>query len=460
MSASLAFRVPRSAFRAGLSRRDWLRLSAAGIAGCSMSGWLGTLADAAAADPKRRRSCILLWMNGGPSQMDTFDLKPGSTNGGPFREISTAVSGIKISEHLPRIARHMDRLALVRSMSSKEGDHGLASYYVHAGYAQRGPIQYPTLGALVAKEAGARDADLPAFVSIAPFRMLNGAAHSPGFLGPRFAPLNVGDAGQRYPAPADGDTGAKTLRVQNLTPHAGVGAEHFEARLRLVQQMQHDFLADHPSAAAKNHQTAYERATRLMRTAAAKALDLDQEPAKLRDAYGRNKFGQGCLLARRLVERGVPFIEVSLGGDNGIGWDTHSNNFEKVHELSQALDAGWATLVDDLKARGLLDSTLIVWMGEFGRTPIINGDKGRDHFPNAWTAVLGGGGIKGGQVIGKTSANGEGIEQRPVSVPDLLATVCLALGIDATQLNQSNVGRPISLVDKAGRALKDIVASR
>ena len=197
-----------------------------------------------------------------------------------------------------------------------------------------------------------------------------------------------------------------------------------------------------------------------MRTSAGKAFDLDEEPARLRDAYGRNRFGQGCLLARRLVERGVPFIEVSLGGNNGFGWDTHTNNFETVRDLSQVLDAGWATLMGDLKERGLLESTLIVWMGEFGRTPTINADKGRDHFPNAWTAVLGGGGIKGGQVIGKTSAGGETIEERPVSVPDLLATVCLALGIDPTKSNQSNIGRPISLVDKAGRPLEDIVASR
>jgi hypothetical protein len=342
-------------------------------------------------------------------------------------------------------------------MTSKEGDHGLASYYVHAGYAQRGPIQYPTLGALVAREAGADDADLPAYVTIAPYRILNSAAHSPGFLGPRFAPLIVGEAGPRYPASADPD--ARALRVKNLTPHAGVGAEHFEARLRLVQQLQRDFLADHPSAAAKSHQTAYERAARLMRTAAARALDLDQEPAKLRDAYGRNKFGQGCLLARRLVERGVPFIEISLSGDTSNGWDTHTNNFERVRELSQVLDAGWATLMDDLKARGLLDRTLIVWMGEFGRTPTINAEKGRDHFPSAWTAVLGGGGIKGGQVIGRTSAGGETIEEHPVSVPDLLATVCLALGIDPRKANESNIGRPISLVDKAGQPLKGLVAS-
>jgi Protein of unknown function (DUF1501) len=432
-----------------LSRRDCLRLSATGIAGYSMSGWLGTLSADAATDPTRRRSCILLWMDGGPSQMDTFDLKPGHANGGPFRSIATAVPGIQISEHLPQLARHMDRLVLVRSMTSKEGDHDLANYYVHAGYLKRDPIQYPTFGALVAKETGAEAADLPAFVSITPQRFRETAAQTPGFLGPRYAPLIVGD----------GNTSENSLGVPNLTPHTGIGREHLEARLRLVQQLQEEFVADHPGAAATSHQTAYQRAVRLMRTSAGKAFDLDEEPAKLRDAYGRNRFGQGCLLARRLVERGVPFIEVSLGGFNRIGWDTHANNFETVRDLSQVLDSGWATLMRDLKERGLLESTLIVWMGEFGRTPTINGDQGRDHFPSAWTAVLGGGGIAGGQVIGKTSAGGETIEQRPVSVPDLLATVCLALAIDPMKLNTSNIGRPISLVDKAGRPLKDVVAS-
>ncbi|HEY7326392.1 MAG TPA: DUF1501 domain-containing protein [Gemmataceae bacterium] len=439
------------------TRRDWLRLSAAGIAGWSMSGWLSSLATAAAADPKTHHSCILLWMNGGPSQMDTFDLKPGHANGGPFREISTTVPGIKISEHLPQLARHMDQLALVRSMTSKDGDHGGASYYAHAGYSQRGPIQYPTLGAMVAKEAAAETADLPPFVSIAPVRRLSTAAHSPGFLGPRYAPLMVGEAASNYGAATQEDAIANSLRVPNLTPHSGVAGKQLEGRLRLVQQMQDEFAAEHPSMAARSHQTAFQRAVRLMRTDAARAFDLDTEPARLRDAYGRNQFGQGCLLARRLVERGVPFVEVSLGGTGGFEWDTHVNNFETVRELSQVLDPAWATLMDDLKARGLLETTLIVWMGEFGRTPTINGSKGRDHFPNAWTAVLGGGGIKGGQVVGKTSAGGETIEQRPVSVPDLLATVCLALGIDPRKSNQSNVGRPISIVDKAASPLEDIV---
>jgi arylsulfatase A-like enzyme len=180
----------------------------------------------------------------------------------------------------------------------------------------------------------------------------------------------------------------------------------------------------------------------------------------LRDKYGRNLFGQGCLLARRLVERGVPFVEVSLGGVNGgaFGWDTHGDNFNQVKALSRVLDAGWGTLMSDLKSRGLLDSTLIVWMGEFGRTPQINGQRGRDHFPNAWSTVLAGGGLKGGQVVGKTSKDGTTVEEKKVEVPDLLATVCGILGIDPTTKNRSNVGRPIPIVKKTGVAIKEVLS--
>jgi uncharacterized protein (DUF1501 family) len=199
---------------------------------------------------------------------------------------------------------------------------------------------------------------------------------------------------------------------------------------------------------------------KLMRSAGAKAFNLDNEPSALRDAYGRNPFGQGCLLARRLVERNVPFVEVSLGGaaGQGLAWDTHGQNFQTVQQLSQILDPAWSTLMEDLKTRGLLDSTLIVWMGEFGRTPQINGNQGRDHYPNAWTTVLAGGGIKGGQVIGKTNAGGTTVEERPVSVADFLATICLALGIDPAKQNMSNVGRPIRLVDLAAKPIREILA--
>jgi uncharacterized protein (DUF1501 family) len=192
-----------------------------------------------------------------------------------------------------------------------------------------------------------------------------------------------------------------------------------------------------------------------------KAFNLGEEPAALRDAYGRNTFGQGCLLARRLIERGVPFAEVTLSGAEGantLGWDTHQKNFDAVQKLSGVLDAGWSTLLDDLKDRGLLDTTLVVWMGEFGRTPRINGFAGRDHFPTAWTTVLGGGGIAGGQVIGRTADDGLSVEDRPVSVPDFLATVCLALGIDPRKQNPSNVGRPIRIADPDAKPLREVLA--
>jgi hypothetical protein len=436
-----------------LSRREWLKLSAAGVCGYSMSGWLENLADAAATSPERMRSCILLWMAGGPSQMDTFDLKPGHDNGGPYKEIATSVPGIKISEHLPKLATHMQDLVLVRSMSTKEADHGRATYYLRTGRVPGGPIQYPPLGSFVAKELEHPEAALPSFVSISPFRGLNSAAFTPGFLGPRYAPLIVGE-NAAFGAQQRGGDSAQALRVQDLDLPRDVNDKRADARLQMLNEMEQEFLAQHASIAAESHRTAYRRAVTMMRSSVVKAFNLDEEPAKLRDAYGRNLFGQGCLLARRLVERGVPFIEVSLNG-----WDTHAQNFEQVKRLSGILDPAWATLMDDLKMRGLLDSTLIVWMGEFGRTPkIVNNRTGRDHWAVSWATVLGGGGIKGGQAVGKTGADGMAVEERKVEVPDLLGTVCLALGLDPRKQNNSNVGRPIRLVEPTAKPLKEVVA--
>jgi hypothetical protein len=437
-----------------------LRLSAAGVTAYSMSGWLEMLAADAAAHPKRKHSCILLWMNGGPSQMDTFDVKPGHANGGPFKDIKTARADLRISEYLPRVARFGDRLAVIRSMSTKEGEHGRASFLLRTGYQPTGPIQYPTLGSLVAKELGADDAPLPNFVSIGPARFFNAAAYGPGFLGPQYAPLIVGDNTAFFQPQERGYEQA--LKVQDIELPGGVDRAHADARIDLLQDMESDFLADHPGVAPLSHKTAYDRAVKLMRTAANKAFNLEEESAVLRDAYGRNLFGQGCLLARRLVERGVPFVEVSLAGirDNNsfFNWDSHQQNFQAVRKLSEILDPAWGTLMEDLKQRGLLDSTLIVWMGEFGRTPKINAGQGRDHYPNAWSTVLAGGGIKGGQAFGKTSADGTKVETRPVSVSDFLATICLALGIDPLKQNNSNVGRPIRIADKSAQPIKEILA--
>jgi hypothetical protein len=393
--------------------------------------------------------------------MDTFDLKPGHVNGGPYREIQTSVPGIRISEHLPKIARNMHHMAVIRSMSTREGDHGRGTFLMRTGYLPQGPVQYPTLGSLVSKELGSDQNSLPNFVSIVPFRLFSPMAYSPGFLGPQYAPLLVGDNGNQFVAMRPGQNDyEQSLRVQDLTPQAGISQQQLDARIDLLQEMERDFVSHNPGLSPHSHQMAYERAVRLMRTSAARAFNLEEEPSRIRDAYGRNQFGQGCLLARRLVERGVPFVEVTLNGydNNRIGWDTHQQNFENVQKLSEVLDPAWATLMEDLRARGLLDSTLIVWMGEFGRTPRINPQRGRDHFPNAWTTVLAGGGINGGQVYGRTSADGTNVEDgRAVSTADFIATIAKALGIDPTRQNMSNVGRPIRFADVGARPIESIV---
>jgi hypothetical protein len=422
-----------------LTRRAWLGRAALGAAGLPLSGWLGRLAAGAVDDPRRKRACVLLWMAGGPSQADTFDLKPGHANGGPFREIDTAVPGVRVSEHLPKLARQMKRLAVLRSMRTREGDHGRATYHLRTGYRPQGSIRFPSLGALVGHELADEAADLPGFVSVLPQGEFAQPAVAAGFLGPRHAPLVVVGRGG-------------VLRVEDLNAPS-VSAERSQDRLELLRATEADFLASRPGPGTASHVTAYDRAVRLGRAAAAQAFDLSREKDALRDRYGRGLFGQGCLLARRLVERGVPFVEVTLGG-----WDTHDNNFEQVKSLCGVLDPAWATLLEDLDGRGLLDSTLVVWMGEFGRTPGINPRNGRDHYPGAWSVVLGGGGIRGGQAVGRTSKDGLTVEDRPVGAADLMATVCLALGLDPRKQNASNVNRPIRLADPSAEPVKEALA--
>jgi hypothetical protein len=420
-----------------------------------MSGWLGKLAMAAeASKTKPKRSCILLWMNGGPSTIDLWDLKPGHENGGPYREISTTAPGLKISEHLPRIAMHGDRLAILRGMSTKEGDHARGTYLMRTGQLPGAAgIQYPSIGSLVSKELGDPKAELPNFLSIAPQRFFAQDAFGPGFLGPVHAPLIVGE-GQGFNnnmTPANQIDEA--LKVADLTKPKSIDDTSAAVRIDLLREMQEDFAAGRPGQMAKSHAAAYDRAIRLMQSEGAKVFDLTTEKDSIRDKYGRNLFGQGCLLARRLVEKGVPFVEVNLSN-----WDTHGQNFDLVKGLSTTLDNAWGSLMEDLKDRGLLDTTTIVWMGEFGRTPKINQGRGRDHYPNARSTVIAGGGIKGGQAIGKTSKDGTTVEERPTTTLDLLATLCMALGIDYEKTNPSNVGRPIRIVDKPCYPITEVVA--
>jgi Protein of unknown function (DUF1501) len=439
-----------------LTRRQVMRLAALGAVGASTSGWIEALAADTAAHPSRRKSCILLWMSGGPSQTDTFDPKPGHANSGPFKPIATAVPGMLLGPHLPKLARQAKDLAIIRSMSTKEGDHGRATYYLRTGYLPSGPVRYPALGSLVANEFDDGSAELPGFVSISPYRGINPAAFTSGFLGPKCASLNVGERNQG----AGADTGGYSLQVEDLEIPRGIGRPRADERLELMQTLGNGFLTTRPGVASFSHQSAYIRAVKMMRSSAAKAFDLDEEPAAVHEAYGRNPFGQGCLLARRLVERGVAFVEVTLSsvdGNAALGWDTHAQNFQTVERLCGVLDAGWSTLMTDLRSRGLLDSTLIVWMGEFGRTPKINESAGRDHFPNAWSTVLAGGGIRGGQAIGNTGVDGEEVKDRPVLVPDLLATVVKGLGIDPAKQNIEDNGRPIRIVDPKAKPIKEIL---
>ena len=440
------------------SRRRALQAFAASAAGASMSGWLPRLA-AAAGDTPPPRSVVLLWMTGGPSQLDTFDPKPDHENGGEFAAIPTAVPGVRIAEHLPGIAARLDRCAILRTLSTPEGDHGRATFLARTGYRPGGVIDYPTLGAAISKELqaepGRPDGDLPGYVSVAPFRLANPAAFGPGFLGPEYAPLVVGE-GAGGPGGGDGNA----LTVRNLAPPRGAGGERMTRRLELLRNFETSFAAGRPDAALAGRRTAYEKAVRMMSGAAAGAFDLSGEPAALRDKYGRSPFGQGCLLARRLVERGVPFVEVSLNGVTGgeaFAWDTHADNFTAVKALCGVLDPAWSTLLDDLADRGLGD-TLVVWMGEFGRTPTINPQAGRDHFPTAWNAVLCGGGIVGGSVVGETDAGGMEVTDRPIAAADFAATLCRAAGVDPWRDNLSNVGRPIRLADPEAQPVEEILA--
>jgi uncharacterized protein (DUF1501 family) len=439
-----------------LSRREILRSIAIGVGGASVSGWFPAFANELAAREQRSRHCIMLWMSGGPTQTDTFDMKPGHANGGEFKEIQTKATGLRFSEHLPKLAAMSDKLAVIRGLSTKEGDHGRGTYLMRTGHVPMGPVQYPSIGSSLANQLGRSGLTLPSYVSVGPYRAFNQEAFSPGFLGPKYGPLIVG-ATDIPGAMNAGGQGFPELKVQSLERPAEINDARMNKRLDLWKGLQADFLGTNRGTAAITHNSVYAGAVQLMNSQDAKAFDLTQEPEKLREEYGRSVFGQGCLMARRLIEQGVAFVEVSLGtSSGGVGWDTHADNFNAVKTLSSALDAGWATLMRDLDERGLLESTTILWMGEFGRTPQINSNSGRDHFPNAWSAVLAGGGISGGQAWGKTSDDGVTVVDGKVSASDLLATVCQAVGIppEASQLDAN--GRPIAITD--GMPIKAVLS--
>ncbi len=445
------------------NRRQCLKTILALGAGAGLSTtWPSRLAAEMKSVDSRRR-LIVLWMPGGPSQMDTFDLKPGHSNGGPFRELKTSVPGMRFSEHLPELGKLAEHLAVVRGMQTKEGDHSRGTFLVRTGQRPGAPLRYPALPAALAKELSPADQSSPGYVSILPNSFINPPAFSAGFLGASREPLTVAGTADYDPAQqgqtdeaADNDSPVN-LRVDNLLPPRDLDRERLEQRRQFWELLQQSYGAPQRVGPAATHDTVYRRAMQLAESELVEAFDLTQEPDEVRRRYGVDSFGQGCLMARRLIERDVPVVEVSLSdGPAGLAWDSHADNFTVVKRLSERLDRSWSQLMLDLKSSGLLEHTTVVWMGEFGRTPQINEMGGRDHFPNAWSCVLGGGGITGGSIVGKTSEDGMEVTDRPVSAADFLATLCHAVGVDPETENMSEDRRPVKIVE--GEPIREILA--
>lgn len=412
-----------------MQRRDFLRsVSLAGAAAGTLS-WSDLMALEAGNLRDRGMACILLWMQGGPSQFETFSPKPGHANGGETKAISTSVPGIEISHNLPKTAAAMDEICLIRSMNSREGSHPRATYLMHTGYLPTASLKHPTLGSNVAHQIGDPTFDLPSFVRIGQARGLSGA----GLLGVEYDPFVMADATR------------KPDNTELMTDE-----QRYRRRVGLLDKLEQDYAKSGGEQEVNNQRKIYEKASKLVLSPKMDAFDIQREPAAIRQAYGGGTFASGCLLARRLVETGVTFVEVSLGN-----WDTHQDNFERVPELCQQLDQPYAALLQDLRERGMLDNTLVIWAGEFGRTPTINARAGRDHYPRAFNIALAGGGVKGGQVIGATDAGGTTVEDRPVGVSDLLRTVCHSLKIDADHEHMSSIGRPIKIVD-GGEVISEV----
>jgi hypothetical protein len=423
------------------SRRFFLGSIAAGAAG--MLGFKDLVALRAEELRRQGKACILLWMGGGPSQYESFDPKPGHACMGPTHTIATKVPGLRIAEGWPRVTEILDELAIIRSMTGVENDHPRATFHLHTGYLPGGGVKYPTFGSLAAAELSrSRPAnfELPHFVAIgqdrAPAKRIGN-----GFLPVNFAPLLVTNPA-RLPT--------------NVSLPAGTNARRFSRQIDLIRRLDEEYARAGNERVVQDHRAVYEAARNLALSPRLRAFDISHEPMYVRDRYGDSPFGQGCLLARRLVEEGVPFVEVqSYHPRASASWDTHNNNFEVTKYLVDWVDPGYAALIADLKARGLLEKTLVIWMGEFGRTAAINANVGRDHQWKAFTVALAGCGVKGGRILGATSADGTEVTERPVTVADLFCTFCRALDIDPRRENDTPLGRPVKIVD-GGTAVAEI----
>ncbi|TWU62402.1 MULTISPECIES: DUF1501 domain-containing protein [Crateriforma] len=415
----------------GMTRRHFISHLAGSSAMAASAMTLGS-AIGANADSlrKNRKSAILLWMGGGPSTIDLWDLKPGAPTGGPFKPIGTT-GDVQICEHLPKVAQQMQHLSIVRSMSTREADHNRGRYYMHTGFVPNPNIEHPTYGSVISHELMHQRPEL----EIPPFVSVGGSSGGPGFLGMAWSPFSVTSDG----------------RVRNLEMR--LDDQRLRQRVAALDLIESGFIRRTRDTPAGEHAKVLDKTVALMTSDQMKAFDVDSEPEAMKERYGTNRFGQGCLLARRLVEAGVPFVEVDLGG-----WDNHQGIHATLRDQRlPVLDQAMSALVEDLNQRGMWQDTVVLWMGEFGRTPRINQNAGRDHFARAWSCVVGGGSLRGGIAVGQTNADGTAVDTEPYSSEDLMSTVCHGLGISTDKTFTSKNGRPMKIAG-GGKLITELTA--
>jgi uncharacterized protein (DUF1501 family) len=417
---------------AGMSRRHFMNhIAGAAALAAPATAFTNSILANATDLRKRHKAAILLWMGGGPSSMDIWDLKPGAPTGGPFKPIATTADGVQICEHMPQMAKQMHHMAIVRSMSTREADHMRGRYYMHTGYVPSPNVEHPSYGAVIAHEL----ADQVPHLEIPPFVSVGGGSVGPGFLGMTWSPFVVDSNGN----------------VRNLD--MGIDRARLEQRLAMLDTIESRFIGERRGPSADDHAKVLDKTVKLMTSKQMEAFKIAKEPKEVQERYGNNGFGKGCLMARRLVELGVPFVEVDLGG-----WDNHANIFPTLqNQKLPVLDQAMSALVADLADRGMLDDTVVMWMGEFSRTPNINGGAGRDHWARSWSVAVGGGGFRRGVVVGETSSDGKEVVSEPYSSQDLMASVLKALGIGLETTFTAKNGRPMKIAN-SGKVIKELFA--
>ncbi|MBI1923508.1 DUF1501 domain-containing protein [Candidatus Poribacteria bacterium] len=446
----------------GVTRRDFLRIGGLTALGLGLGDFFHLRRAFATENPltPKAKSCILIWLDGGPSHLETFDPKPEAPEEvrGPLKTIATNLTGVRISECLEQTAGIMDKLAIIRSMTSPLGEHNLAARYLMTGHLPSPTLEYPTLGATLA-HVRSQNGVLPPNIAVPNLNVRDGASIGSGYLPGSTSPFSVG-----------GDPGLPDFKVRDLDFYQGLDLRRLDRRRQFVNALD-DFSRAKDAAATSVSDPDLERAYNLIASPEAKAaFDLSEEPQKVRERYGidprrtlpdKNNIGQCCLLARRLIERGVLFVTV-----NNSGWDLHQNLLRykerypgspDKYGLIPALDRAFSALIEDLSDRGMLDETLVVVMGEFGRTPKINSNAGRDHWPNVFSVVLAGGGVRGGQIIGSSDALGEFPKDRPVTPSDLAATIYTLLGIDPSLELHTSDGRPVRVAPDGAKVVSELI---